>query len=131
MYCISEGHIELIKKWKIEDELFYDETRGFTAVLNMVNSKNYMTISGGPVSGKTATARHIALQLERKGWEVVPVFKLEDIIRYGDRDHKQVFVLDNVLGIFAVDMNIYNHISKHQEQIVTIIGKTSKLLFTC
>ena len=77
MYCISEGHIELIKKWKIEDELFYDETRGFTAVLNMVNSKNYMTISGGPVSGKTATARYIALQLERKGWEVVPVFKLQ------------------------------------------------------
>jgi ABC-type oligopeptide transport system ATPase subunit len=36
----------------------------------MVKSKNYMTIIGEPGSGKTATARHIALQLERKGWEV-------------------------------------------------------------
>jgi tRNA uridine 5-carbamoylmethylation protein Kti12 len=50
-------------------------------------------------SGKTATARHIALQLERKGWEVVPVYKIEEIIQYCDRDHEQVFILDDVLGI--------------------------------
>jgi ABC-type oligopeptide transport system ATPase subunit len=67
LYCISEGRIEWIKKWRTEDELFYDETGGFTAVLDMVKSKNYMTIIGEPGSGKTATARHIALQLERKG----------------------------------------------------------------
>jgi hypothetical protein len=64
LYCISEGHIELIKKWRLEDKLFYDETRGFTAALQMVQSENYMTIIGGPGSGKIATARHIALQLE-------------------------------------------------------------------
>ena len=97
----------------------------------MVKSKNYMTIIGGPGSGKTATARHIALQLERKGWEVVPVCRLEEIIQYGDRDLKQVFVLDDVLGIFAVDMNIYNIIMNHKEQIDKLIGGTSKLLFTC
>jgi ABC-type dipeptide/oligopeptide/nickel transport system ATPase component len=131
LYCISEGHIERIKKWRTEDELFYDEAGGFTAVLDMVKSKYYMTIIGGTGSGKTATARHIALQLERKGWEVVPVFKLEDIIRYGDRDHEQVFVLDDVLGIFAVDMNFYNYIFNHKDEIFTTIGKTSKLLFTC
>jgi tRNA uridine 5-carbamoylmethylation protein Kti12 len=56
----------------------------------MANSKNVMTIIGGPGSGKTATARHIALQLERKGWEVVPVYKIEEIIQYGDRDHEHL-----------------------------------------
>jgi ankyrin repeat protein len=128
LYCISEGHVELIKKWKIDDKLFYDETRGFTAACEMVQSKNYMTIIGGPGSGKTASARHIALQLEKQGWEVVPVCKLEDIIEYGDRDHKQVFVLDDVLGIFAVEMNT---MFTHKEIIFTTIGQTSKLLFTC
>ena len=131
MYCISENQIAQIKKWRIEDELFYDETGGFTAVLDMVKSKYYMTIIGGPGSGKTATARHIALQLERKGWEVVPVCRLEEIIQYGDRDLKQVFVLDDVLGIFAVDMNIYNIIMNHKEQIDNLIGGTTILLFTC
>ena len=57
--------------------------------------------------------------------------ELEQILQYGDRDHKQVFVLDDVLGIFALDMNIYNYIINHEEQIFTTIGKTSKLLFTC
>jgi hypothetical protein len=33
------------------------------------------------------------------------VCKLEDIIEYGNKDHKQVFVLDDVLGIFAVEMH--------------------------
>jgi hypothetical protein len=97
----------------------------------MANSKNVMTIIGGPVSEKTATARHIALQLEKQGWEVVPVSELEQILQYGDRDHKQVFVLDNVLGIIALNMNICNYIINHKEQIFTTIGKTSKLLFTC
>jgi hypothetical protein len=53
------------------------------------------------------------------------------IIEYGDRDHKQVFVLDDVLGIFAVEMNTYNNIITHKEMIFTTIGQTSKLLFTC
>jgi Cdc6-like AAA superfamily ATPase len=122
LYCISEGHIELIKKWRLEDKLFYDEIRGFTAALQMVQSENYMTIIGGPGSGKTATARHIALQLEEQGWEIVPVCRLKEIIKYGDRDHKQVFVLDDVLGIFAVDMNIYNHFINHRDSIFKAIG---------
>ena len=117
-----------IDKWRKEDELFYGKTRGFTATLKMVMAKSYMTIIGGPGSGKTATARHIALQLEEQGWEVVPVCKLKDIIEYGDRDHKQVFVLDDVFGTFAVKIN---HIITHRESIVSTIGETSKLLFTC
>jgi ankyrin repeat protein len=127
-YCISEGHAALINKWREEDKLFYDKTQGFTATLKMVNAKKYMTIIGGPGSGKTATARHIALQLEELGWEAVPVCELKDIRDYGDRGHKQVFVLDDVVGIFAVDMG---HMIHRQEDIVTAIGEKSKLLFTC
>jgi hypothetical protein len=64
--------------------------------------------------GLNLCARHIALQLEKQGWEVVPVCKLEDIIEYGDKDHKQVFVLDDVLGIFALEMHTYNNILTHK-----------------
>jgi hypothetical protein len=56
--------VKLIKNWKIEDKLFYDETAGFRAALKMFQSKNYLTIIGGPGSGKTATSRHgILLQI--------------------------------------------------------------------
>jgi hypothetical protein len=53
------------------------------------------------------------------------------ITKYGERDHQQVFVLDDVLGIFAVEMNSYNNIITHKDMIFTTIGQTSKLLFTC
>jgi hypothetical protein len=59
------------------------------------------------------------------------VCKIEEIIQYGNRDHEQVFILDDVLGIFAVDMNFYNDIINHKEQIFKTIGRTSKLVFTC
>jgi predicted NACHT family NTPase len=70
----------LTSKWEVDDKPFYDKTGGFTAAWKMVQSEIYMTIIGGPGSGKSATARHIALQYEEKGWEVVPVFRLEEII---------------------------------------------------
>jgi hypothetical protein len=38
--------VELIKKWKIDDKLFYDETGGFRAALKMFQSEDYMTIIG-------------------------------------------------------------------------------------
>jgi hypothetical protein len=46
------------------------------------------------LSGKSATARHIALKFESDSFEVVPVCKQEDILLYGNFDRKQVFVLD-------------------------------------
>jgi hypothetical protein len=44
------------------------------------------------------------------------------VATYGDRDQQQVFILDDVLGIFAVDMNIYNHIINIKEPIFKAIG---------
>jgi hypothetical protein len=40
----------------------------------------------------------------------VPVCILKDINKYGDRNRKQVFVLDDVVGVFAVDINICDSI---------------------
>jgi hypothetical protein len=67
-----------------------------------------------------APSLEASLQLEKQGWEIVPVCKLEDIIEYGDKDHKQVFVLDDVLGIFAVEMHTYNNILTHKEISFTL-----------
>jgi hypothetical protein len=71
------------------------------------------------------TISNVALnQLEKQGCEVVPVCELNDIKKYGDRDHKQVFVLDDVLGIFALDMHICNHIINHKEIFHFLINST-------
>jgi hypothetical protein len=41
-----------------------------------------------------------------------------------------VLVLDDVLGIYYVDMTIYNSIASHMTSIFKAIGEESKLLFT-
>jgi hypothetical protein len=125
-----ERHLRLIEEWKREDIVFYERTRAFEAAWNMVNSNTYITLIGGPASGKSATARHIALKLESDNFEVVTVCKLEEILLYGNFDRKQVFVLDDVLGIYSVDMTIYNSIASHMTSIFKAIGEESKLLFT-
>jgi hypothetical protein len=126
-----ERQLRLIEEWKREDIVFYDITRAFEAASNMVNSNAYITLIGGPASGKSATARHIALKFESDSFEVVPVCKPEDILLYGNFDRKQVFVLDDVLGIYSVDMTIYNSIISHMSSIFKAIGEESNLLFTC
>ena len=49
---------------------------------------------------------------------------------YGNFDRKQVLVLDDVLGIYSVDMTIYNSIASHMTSIFKAIEEESKLLFT-
>jgi Cdc6-like AAA superfamily ATPase len=84
--------LQLIQDFRVSELLLLNAK---SAIFQLYHgeSKNYIIIIGGPGSGKTATARHIALELEDQEWEVVPVCRLDEIIQYGDRDHKQVFVL--------------------------------------
>lgn len=121
-----------MEDWKRNDILFCDETRGYKAAFEEANKHNIVTFIGGPGSGKTATARHIALLFERLGWEVVPVCKEEEIIRYGNCNIRQVFVLDDILGVFALDMTRFNNIASSEKSIIRSLSNSkSKLLLTC
>lgn len=127
----SETHLKLLNLWKKDDELFYDETNAYKATKNIVQSSSVVGLVGGPGCGKTATARHIALKYGEQEWEVVPAFKVEDILHYADVERKQIFLIDDIFGIFAVDMSMYNNVNNLREGIITAMSKDSVLLFTC
>lgn len=55
-----------ISKWKEDDKVFF-ETHSFSSMLEKVRSQSYVMFVGVPGSGKTATARHIALVLQGEG----------------------------------------------------------------
>ncbi|XP_052087894.1 uncharacterized protein LOC127724932 [Mytilus californianus] len=129
---IRKCQLTLLEDWKRHDILFCDETRGYKAAYVEANKHNTVTFIGGPGSGKTATARHIALLFERLGWEVVPVCKEEEIIRYGNCNIRQVFVLDDILGVFALDMTRFNNVASSEKSIIRSLSNSkSKLLLTC
>lgn len=91
-----------ITNWKIADEKFV-ETHSFPQMLQQVQSQPYITFVGTPGSGKTATARHIALKLQKEdGYEILPIIDIKDIVTYCDPHNPQVFVIDDFLGVFGL-----------------------------
>lgn len=82
-FSFSELYEHEVVKWK-EDDVFFVETHNFSAMLDKVKKQSYVTFVGIPGSGKSATARHIALQLQEEGYEILPIREIRDIETYCD-----------------------------------------------
>ncbi|XP_078339605.1 uncharacterized protein LOC111107014 isoform X2 [Crassostrea virginica] len=128
---IKEQHKTDLDSWQIEDSVFH-EIHSFQSILQRVKSQPVTTIIGGPGSGKTTTARHLALRLHTDcGFEIVPVLSVSEVIQYGHPKSKQLFVLDDVIGVFGVEYEKLTNLERYKERIFKILGELSKILFTC
>lgn len=65
-----------ISRWKEEDDNDFVETHNFKAMLKKVKQQSHVIFVGVPGSGKTATVRHIALLLQREGYDIYQLKKL-------------------------------------------------------
>lgn len=120
-----------ISTWRVNDNEFV-ETHSFPHMLEKVRNQPYVTFVGVPGSGKTATARHIALKLQEEDmYDILPIKCIMNIETYCDPHIPQVFVIDDLLGIFGLDpialkmLDMYEDIIKHPN-----MSKT-KILMTC
>lgn len=86
---------------------------------------------GAPGSGKTATARHIALILQEEGYEILSINDIKDFETYYDPPIPQVFVIDDVLGKFNLDMKTYAFLNSHKETLLNLTKSKTKLILTC
>ncbi|XP_078339607.1 uncharacterized protein LOC111110393 [Crassostrea virginica] len=128
---IKEQHKTDLDSWQIEDSVFH-EIHSFQSILQRVKSQPVTTIIGGPGSGKTITARHLALRLQTDcGFEIVPVLSVSEVIQYGHPKSKQLFVLDDVIGVFGVEYEKLTNLERYRERILNLLGELSKILFTC
>lgn len=123
-------HNRDILKWKEDDKVFI-ETPNFPAMLQQVREQSFVTLVGVPGSGKSATAQHIALKLETEGYNILPVRDIRDIETYCDPHHPQVFVIDDVLGVFRLDMSLYNMLNKYKDRINNPAMPETKTILTC
>ncbi|XP_078320254.1 uncharacterized protein LOC111114861 [Crassostrea virginica] len=128
---IQVQHIALLESWLKGDEPFH-EIHSFPNILEKVKSHPITTIIGGSGSGKTATVRHLALRLQNDcEFEIVRILSVSDVIQYGHPKCKQLFILDDVIGVFGVEYDKIANLERYKEGIIIALGECSKILFTC
>lgn len=116
--------------WRDDDKLFL-ETHNFQTMIEKVKNQPYFMFIGVPGSGKTATARHIALKLQEDGYAILSIKDLKDIVTYCVQDKKHVFVIDDVLGIFGFAMDLLTLLYKFRDTLNNLTKSKSKVIMTC
>lgn len=120
-----------VSGWREDDKLFL-ETHNFQAMIEKVKNQPYVMFIGVPGSGKTATARHIALKLqEEDGYDILSIKDLKDIDTYCVQDKKQVFVIDDVLGIFGFAVDLLTLLYKFRDTLNNLTMSNTKVIMTC
>ena len=121
----------LLEIWQKEDAPFF-EIHSFPNILDKVQSQRITTIIGSPGSGKTATARHLALRLQTEfEFKIVPVDDITEIKQYGHPKCKQLFILDDIIGVWGFKQNDLANLDKYSESISNVMSEHSKIIFSC
>ncbi|XP_063396574.1 ankyrin-3-like [Mytilus trossulus] len=84
--------------------------------------------------GKTATAHHIALNLQQNaGYQILPIADPKDIAKYYIKGLAQVFVFDDLCGVFNIDQLLINSWDKVSSEILTFSEEDNhfRILVTC
>lgn len=116
--------------WQDEDKTFI-ETHNFPAMLEKVRNQPFVTFVGVPGSGKSATVHHIALILQKEGYDILPIRDISDIETFCDPQNPQVFVIDDVLGVFGLDLAKFKMLNEFQDKLVKPMMSKTKILMTC
>lgn len=117
-------------KWRDDDKVFI-EIHNFPAMLEQVRNHSFVTFVGVPGSGKTSTARHIALILQREGYQILPIKSLKYLEKYCDPENPQVFVIDDVLGIFGIDKDAFKKLCMYKDRLKKPLMPNTKIIMTC
>ncbi|XP_063426126.1 uncharacterized protein LOC134709933 [Mytilus trossulus] len=121
-----------LKDWKENDDKMYINTRAAKYVLNCIKKNSCVTITASSGTGKTATLRHVALQMAKEEFDVLPVTDPVDIVKFGNPKQKTLFVVDDLCGNFSLDQSDIKSWEPIMEDIKkTLDKKQTKILAAC
>ncbi|XP_062617153.1 uncharacterized protein LOC134278868 [Saccostrea cucullata] len=123
---------DILQNWQEEDTAFIP-TRASEVVEEKLKSQNLIALVGNSGSGKSAIIQHIALKYEERGWNVIPVNKVEEIktiCSNGVSETRFLFVFNDPLGKESLDEISY-HSWKSFEEMLEMCLKRNKLLISC
>ncbi|CAG2216424.1 unnamed protein product [Mytilus edulis] len=105
---ITEIQLRTLKEWRNTDKK-YIHTSATTFIQQSLNQTTGVIITGSPGCGKSAVAHHIALELEKEKYEIIPCDAPSEIFKHFTKNKFQVFVIDDVCGKFALNQQKRKH----------------------
>ncbi|CAG2256755.1 unnamed protein product [Mytilus edulis] len=99
---ITEIQQRTLKEWRNNGKK-YIPTSATTFILESLNKTTGVIITGSPGCGKSAVAHHVALELEKEKYDIIPCDDPSGIIKHFTKDKFQVFVIDDVCGKFSLN----------------------------
>ncbi|XP_076108013.1 uncharacterized protein LOC143076203 isoform X2 [Mytilus galloprovincialis] len=130
---IKDLYEKEIKHW-VEDKEKFFETAAAKKILGFVTENSVTVIAGSSGMGKTATSHQIALHLQQhEGYQILPISDPKDIEKYYTNGLAQIFVFDNLCGVFNVDQHLINSWDRVSSQIARFCkeNKHFRILATC
>ncbi|XP_063448205.1 uncharacterized protein LOC134727748 [Mytilus trossulus] len=91
-----------LEAWKEEDKLFI-ETNGAKSVLKNIEENGCVVVTGNSGTGKSALVRHVALQMQKKGYDIIPISNPEEIIKWKNPYKNTLFVVDDFCGTYTIN----------------------------
>ncbi|XP_063404021.1 ankyrin-3-like [Mytilus trossulus] len=122
---------EILDEWKDNDKMFIT-TMAAKNVLKYIKENSCVTITASSGVGKTATLKHVALQMELEEYYLLPVTAPDDIIKFNNPEQKTLFVIDNLCGNYSLNQIDIKAWEPYMERIKKILSnKLSKIIVAC
>ncbi|VDI12624.1 Hypothetical predicted protein [Mytilus galloprovincialis] len=122
---------EELETWTEDDKMFI-ETNGAKSVLKCIKENGCVVVTGSSGTGKSSYVRHVALQMQEGGYDILPVTSPEKIIKWYNPSKKILFVVDDFCGTYTINPTKLESWKNLMEKIKTLIEKKPvKLIMSC
>ncbi|XP_076096703.1 uncharacterized protein LOC143067354 [Mytilus galloprovincialis] len=122
---------ENLVEWKDNNKMFIT-TEATRHVLKCIKENSCVTIAASSGVGKTATLRHVALQMSDEGYDVLLVTDPGDIVKFYNPKQKTLFVIDDLCGNYSLnqtDMKVWEPVMERIKKILS--NKLAKIIVAC
>ncbi|CAC5415127.1 unnamed protein product [Mytilus coruscus] len=128
---IREQINQFLVECQDNDKMFIT-TRAANHVLKCIKEESCVTITASSGVGKTATLRHVALQMAAEGYDVLLVTDPGDIVKFYNPKQKTLFVIDDLCGNYSLnqtDIKVWEPVMERLQLILS--NKLSKVIVAC
>ncbi|VDI79532.1 Hypothetical predicted protein [Mytilus galloprovincialis] len=122
----------LLEEWSQQNERVV-RTKAIQTIIKAVEEKAVVTIIGPPGCGKSTSAHHVAVHLNKSmSYEVIPAKRANDIVQYYNPHCNQVFVFDDICGKSTLDkQKVVEWRDLAKEVNILTTNNRIKVLATC